>query len=207
MTYDMETITALESGTLVLRDFWTAHGKTKAGVARTFAYWTGEDNVAVNVPPPGVTTPVSRNFIGGGTLLQVPEIVDAIGLEARSVSFGFDHISTAAERPMDMVFGHNVRVARVEFHRGVFDPDTWNLLSAPHLLFSGRVDGAEVDDAAAGGEGVLQVNAVNSAIDLTFVSYAMDSDEQQRLRDGDRFNRHADTAIDVPFWWGQEKSE
>lgn len=207
MTYDIETITALERGDLVMRDFWTAHGKTKAGAPKSLAYWTGEDNVAVNVVPPGATTPVSRNFTGGGTLLVVPEIVDAIGLEARTVSFGFDHISKAADGPMDMVFGHNVRVARIELHRGLFDPDTWNLVSAPHVLFSGRFDGAEVDDAAAGGEGGLQVNAVNSAIDLTFVSHAMDSDEQQRQRDGDRFNRYADTAIDVPFWWGQEKSD
>lgn len=207
MTYDSETITALEGGTLVLRDFWTAHGKTRAGMAKTFAYWTGEDNVAANVIPPGATTPVSRNFIGGGTLLAVPEIVDAIGLEARSVTFGFDHISKAADGPMDMVFGHNVLVARVEMHRGVFDPDTWMLVSTPHLLFSGRVDGAEVDDAPADGQGGLQVNAVSSAIDLPFVSHAKDSDEHQRQRDGDRFNRYADTSIDVPFWWGQEKGE
>lgn len=204
--YDPATIAALESGQLVLRDFWTAHGKTRAGAAQAFHYWTGEDNVAVNVVPAGATAPVSRNYVGGGTLLVAPEIVDAIGLEARSVTFGFDHISAAAGGPMDMVFGHNVRVARVEFHRGVFDPATWNLVAAPHLLFAGRVDGAAVDDAAAGGEGGLSIDAMSSAIDLTRTNPAMQSDEQQRRRSGDRFRRYGDTAAQISRWWGQAKS-
>ncbi|QDZ10515.1 hypothetical protein [Devosia ginsengisoli] len=205
MPYDVETITALESGALVLRDFWTCHGKTLGGAAETFNYWTGEDNVSVNVVPPGAETPVSRDYRGGGTLLAVPEIVDAIGLEARSVSYGFDHISKAADGPMDMVFGHNVRVARVEFHRGVFDPATWNLVAAPHLLFSGRIDGAEVQDAPAGGEGGLSITAVNDSIDLTKTNPAMESDEQQRLRSGDRFRRYGDTAGQIQTAWGQAK--
>ncbi|WP_417585146.1 hypothetical protein [Pelagibacterium sp.] len=205
MTYDVETIAALESGALVLRDFLTIDGKELGGDPAQFAYWTGEDNVAVNVVPAGETTPVSRNYAGGGTLLVAPEIVDAIGLEARGFEFGLDHMSTDAGSPRDMVFGHNVRVARVEFHRGVFDPETWNLVSEPHLLLSGRVDGAAVDDAAADGEGGLSLEVIGSAIDLTRTNPAMESDAQQRLRDGDRFRRYGDTAGQRETWWGQAK--
>jgi hypothetical protein len=206
MSYDVDTVEALASGAIVVRDFLTVLGKTSGGSAATFAYWTGEDNVAVNVVPAGAETPVSRNFVGGGTLLDVPQIVDAIGLEARSITLGLDHISTAAGSPMDMVYGNNVRVARVEMHRGLFDPETWNLVSAPHLVFAGRVDGASVDDAAAGGEGGLSLDVVSSAIDLTRTNPEMESDEQQRRRDGDRFRRHGDTAGLVETWWGQTKS-
>ncbi|MEO9297561.1 hypothetical protein [Devosia alba] len=206
MPYDVETITALASGSIVVRDILTVKGKTLGGSAAEFVYWNGEDNIAVNVVPLGETTPVSRNMVGGGTLLDVPQIVDAIGLEARSVAFGLDHISDAAGGPMDMVYGNNVRVARVEMHRALFDPATWNLVAAPHLMFAGRVDGASVNDAAAGGEGGLSLEAVASAIDLTRTNPAMESDEQQRRRDGDRFRRHGDTAGQVDTWWGQSKS-
>lgn len=205
MSYDVDTITALASGAIVPRDFLAVMGKTLGGSAATFAYWTGEDNVAVNVVPAGAETPVSRNFVGGGTLLDVPPMVDAIGLEARGVSFGLDHISDAAGSPMDMVYGNNVRVARVELHRGLFDPETWNLVSTPHLMFAGRVDGAGLDDAAAGGEGGLSLDAQSSAIDLTRTNPAMESDEQQRRRDGDRFRRFGDTAGQVQTWWGQAR--
>lgn len=206
MSYDVATIAALESGAIVVRDLLTIKGKTLGGSAAEFDYWTGEDNVAINVVPAGEVTPVSRNYVGGSTLLDVPAIVDAIGIEARSVAFGLDHISTTVGSPMDMVYGNNVRVARVELHRAHFDPATWNLVSTPHLMFSGRVDGADVDDAAAGGEGGLTVEAQSSAIDLTRKSMAMESDEQQRLRAGDRFRRYSDTAGQVETWWGQAKS-
>lgn len=206
MQYDSETIDALASGGIVVRDILTVKGKTLGGSAAEFVYWTGEDNIAVNVVPAGGTTPVSRNAVGGGTLLEVPAIVDAIGIEARTISLGLDHISAAAGGPMDMVYGNNVRVARVELHRAFFDPATWNLVSTPVLMFAGRVDGASVDDAAAGGEGGLTLEAVNNAIDLTKTNPAMESDEQQRLRSGDRFRRFGDTAAQVQTWWGQSKS-
>ena len=96
--------------------------------------------------------------------------------------------------------------ARVELHRALFDPATWNLVSTPHLVFAGRVDGAAVDDAAAGGEGGLSVEMISSAIDLTRTNPAMESDAQQRLRDGDRFRRYGDTAAQIETWWGQSRS-
>lgn len=205
--YDVETIDALASGAVVVRDLLTVNGKTLGGSSAQFPFWTGEDNVAVNVVPAGEVTPVSRNFLGGGTLLDVPAIVDAIGVEARSITFGLDHISDAAGGPMDMVFGHNVRVARVEMHRALFDPATWNLVSTPVLMFAGRVDGAAVDDAAAGGEGGLALEMISDAIDLTKTNPAMESDEQQKRRDGDRFRRWGDSAATVETWWGQAKAD
>ena len=204
--YDSDTITALSSGAIVVRDILTVEGKTMGGSAAEWAFWTGEDNVAINVLPLGNTTPASRNAVGGGTLLDVPQIVDAIGLEARGITIGLDHISADAGSPMDMVYGNNVRVARVELHRALFDPATWNLVSTPHRIFAGRVDGASVDDAAAGGEGGLSLDAISSAIDLTRTNPAMESDEQQRRRDGDRFRKDSDTAGQIERWWGQAKS-
>lgn len=207
MTYDVQTITALSSGQLVMREILTVDGRTAGGAQRQFVYWTGEDDIALNVIPAGETAPVSRNAIGGGTLREIPAIVDAIGVEARSVSIGLDHISAAAGSPMDMVFGNNVRVARVEMHRAFFDPATWNLVSTPVLIFAGRVDGASVDDAAAGGEGGLSLEAIGSAIDLSKTNPAMESDEQQKRRGGDRFRRWGDSAATVETWWGQAKAE
>jgi hypothetical protein len=203
--YDVETIDALASGAIVVRDLLTVNGKTLGGTAAEFGYWTGEDNISVNVVPAGNEDLISRDFLGGATLLDVPAVVDAIGVEARSITLGLDHISDAVGSPMDMVFGNNVRVARVELHRALFDPATWNLVSTPHLIFSGRVDGASVDDAAADGEGGMALQVVSSAIDLTKTNPAMESDEQQRRRSGDRFRRYGDTAAQVQTWWGQSK--
>lgn len=204
--YDSEIVDALASGALVLRDVLTVHGQTLGGSDKTFAYWTGAGNVTINVDALDGGAPISRNAIGGGTLLEVPAIVDAIGLEARAVVFGLDHIGKAADSPMDMVFGHNVRVARVELHRAIFDPATRHIVGSAHLLFAGRVNGAKVDDAVPGGTGGLSLEAVSSAIDLTRTNPALESDEQQKLRGGDRFRQYADTAAAVEAFWGLEKA-
>lgn len=189
----------------MLRDFLVVDGKTMGGAPQTFAYWTGEDNVATNVVPPGQSLPASRSFLGGGTLLSAPEIVDVIGLEAHTVTFGFDHTGTADGSPMDMVYGHNVRIAPVAFYSGVFDPATWHQIDNPVLLFSGRVDGASVNDAEAGGEGGLTLDAVSAAIELTVTNPAVKSQAQQALRQGDEFRKWGDTAGNLERWWGQVK--
>lgn len=207
MTFSPQIIAALDRGELVLRDFFVVQGKTHGGSPATFAYWTGEDNVAANVVAPGGTTPQSVNFVGGGTLLTAPDIVDAIGFEAHTVKFGFDHTSKVAGSPMDMVFGHNIRIAPLAYYWGVFDPDTWQLVDNPALMFAGQVDGAAVDDAAENNEGGLFVDAVQAAIEMTAVSTGMKSDEQQRTQRDDRFRRYGDTAGQFERWWGQAKSE
>ena len=199
--YDVDTLAALASGRLVIADLLTVDGWTNGGAARQFGFQTGSSDITLNVVPMGGGSPVSRNFVGEA-LQNVPPVIDAIGLEPRPLSLGLDHVSTVAGSPMDMVYGNNVRVARVELHRALFDPATWNLVATPHLLFAGRVDGASVDDAAAGGEGGLTLDAQSSAIDLTKINPAMESDEQLRLRGGDRFRRYGDTSGQIERWWG-----
>ncbi|MEO9227442.1 MAG: hypothetical protein ABI216_00620 [Devosia sp.] len=200
--YDSATIAALQAGQLVLRDFLTIHGKDSGGDPVDFCFWTGEDDVVTNVVDARDGSTDSRNFIGGGTLLDVPPIVDAIGMEARSIEFGLSQIHAEVQ---DMVRGNNIRVAVVELHRGVYDPTTWALVSTPFPRFLGRVDGVSIDTAAVGGEGGIRLTAVGDSIDLTRTNPALKSDETQRLRSDDRFRRYSDSAGDVEVWWGQAR--
>lgn len=199
--YDEDTLAALERGDLVLRDFLTIYGWDGDGDPVIFAFWTGEDNVTANVVTAIDGSTVSRNFIGGGSLPEsgVPAIVDAIGLEARAVTFDLNqlHGSTLA-----MLRANNIRVGGIELHRGLYDPDTWSLVADPLPRFLGRVDGARIVTPAVGGEGSMPITAVADTIDLTRTSPALKSDESQRQRSGDRFFRHSDTAGAVEVWWG-----
>lgn len=203
MAYDSPTITTLQSGQLVLRDFLYVRGKDSDGDPAPFGFWTGTDDVTTNVISATDGSTESRDFIGGGTLLDVPAIVDTIGLEARSVDFGLSQIHSAVA---DMIRGNNIRVAVVELHRGVYDPDTWTLVSTPFPRFLGRVDGAHVETAAIGGQGGITLSAMSNAIDLTRTNPALKSDETQRLRSDDRFRRYADTAGDIQVFWGLARS-
>lgn len=197
--YDAETIAALESGQLVLRDFLYIRGKDSGGSAANFGFWTGVDDIILNVVSAIDGSTESRSYVGGGTLLDVPQIVDTIGLEARSIDFGLSQLHPTVQ---DMLRANNIRVAVVEMHRGVYDPATWQLVSTPFPRFLGRVDGARLETAAIGGQGGITLTAISNAIDLTRSNPALKSDETQRLRSDDRFRRYADSAGDIAVFWG-----
>lgn len=207
MPFDSPTITALSAAGLVIVDFITITGKNGAGDPVEFDYWTGPDNVTTNVVSAVDGTTDSRNYIGGGVLGNVPAVVDGIGLEARQHTFGLSALHASV---LDMVNANNIRTARVELQRGYRNPDTWALVSTPFPAFLGRVDGLSVDTGASGEDGqavdtTLSLMAVTDAIDLTRMNPALKSDEQQRIRSGDRIRRYADAAGQYDVWWGQAR--
>ncbi len=187
----------------MIRDYLTIVAKDDDGDPVPFGFWTGADDVTVTVPNLDGNTE-SRNFVGGGTLLEVPPVVDAVGLEIRTVTFGLSQIHANVAL---MVRGHTIRVARVELHRGELGADNGELVDDPELLFAGRVDAAKIEDAAIGGEGRTDIMAVGDVVDLTRTSPMLKSDESQKLRSGDRFRRYADTAAAVDVFWGQARGK
>lgn len=201
---DVDALAALlASGSIIIRDYLTVHGFDDEDEPVTFGFWTGEDDVSVDIVSAIDGETVSRDFIGGALPESgIPPIVDALGLEARSLELRLSQIHAAVQ---DMVRGHNIRVSVVEVHRGFFDPRTYELAAPPSPRFLGRIDGALIDTPAVGGEGAIALTAVGDAIDLTRVNPALKSDEQQKLRSGDRFRRYADTAGAIEVFWGQAK--
>lgn len=203
MAYDAETIAGLQSGALIIRDLLHIAGWDDAGDPDTWGYWTGEDNVTASVVSGVTGSTVSRSYIGG-CALTIPPIVDAIGLESRSAEFGLSQIHTSVR---DMVYGANIRGARVELHRGVFSAATWALVSTPYARFVGRLDTADVTIGAAGGEGGFILSCSSDPIELTRTNPALKSDETMRaLHPGDRFRRY-DTAGVIDVRWGQAKGK
>lgn len=206
MSFDSTTITALQGGALPIVDFITIRGKTSAGADKVFNFWTGPDDVTVSVVSAIDGASEGRDYIGGGALVDVPAIVDGVGLDARSHEFGLNPLHTSIQ---DMVFGNNIRVAVVELHRGLRDPDTWALVSTPFPYFLGRVDGLSHDVGAASGdtpaEARMTLMVIGNMIDLTRTNPALKSDEQQKLRSGDRIRRYADAAGSYPVAWGQAR--
>ena len=207
MSFDSNTIAALGRGAMVIADFLTIRGKDSDGDDAVFNFWTGPDNVTLNVVSASDGSTESRDYIGGGALVDVTAIVDGVGLEARSHSFGLNPLQTTNH---DMVNGNNIRVAVVEMHRGLRDPDTWGLVADPQPYFLGRVDGLSHDVGGVDGDtpadATMTLAVMGNQIDLTRINPALKSDEQQRLRSGDRIRRYADAAGSYDVWWGQARS-
>lgn len=186
----------------VLFDFLFIEGLDLAGTPQSWGIWTGPDNITTDVISAATGLGVSRSFVGGGTLLKVPQIVDGIGLETRPADFEVSQVNTYTR---DMVFGANIRGARVTLNRGRPDPLTNDWAADPEVLFAGIVDEVDGQIGAAGGEGRIVISCRPQPIELSVTNPAMKSDESTQERfGGDRFRRY-DVAGVVRRRWGMVK--
>jgi hypothetical protein len=200
--YDSDTITALQAGALILRDMLTIHGWDGDGDPTDFCFWACEDDVTTNVVDARDGSTKSRDFIGGGSLLEVDPIIYSIGLEARSIDVKLSQIHASVQAA---VRGNDIRHAVVEIHRALFDVATGAIVSTPFPRWLGKVDGAPIETPADGGEGSITIHCISNTIELTRTNPARKSDAQQQLRSGDRFRQYGDTAGQVEIWWGEQR--
>lgn len=204
--YDSDTIAALEAGSLVLRWMLYIRGLDSANAAKTFGFWSGPDNVtATVVKATDPTTTEARAYVGGGSLLTdgVDPIVYQLGLTAQTINVKLSALHSSVK---DMVRGYNIRLAEAELHRALFSPSTGLIVSTPYPRFYGIIEGASLTDAAVGGEAPVTLSITSISIDLTRTNPATESDEQQKLRSGDRFRRYSDAADPFSVWWGEKSS-
>ncbi len=181
-------------------DFLFIEGLDSGGSPDSWGIRTGPDNITIDVISGTTGAAVSRSFVGGGTFLKSPQIVDGIGLETSAVDF---EVSQVLSYTRDMVFGANIRRGRVTLNRGRRNPATHAWVAEPEVLFVGRIDTADGKMSEAGGEGSIVISCRPDTIDLNVTNPAMKSDEStQKLFGGDRFRRY-DVAEVIARQWGQ----
>ena len=192
----------MSSSTGDLYDFLFIEGADSDGDPASWGLWTGPDSITLNVISGTTGSAVSRSYVGGGTLIRVPQIIDAIGLETRPHDFEVSQIHTYTR---DMVFGANIRGARVTLNRGRRVSSTGAFAADPAVMFIGRVDTADGRMGAAGSEGAIVLSCRPDTIDLSLTSPAMKSDESTQQRHaGDRFRQY-DVAGLIERRWGLAK--
>ena len=174
------------------------------GSAKLHGFWDDADTVTTNIVSGEDGSIVAHSFDGDGAILSLDPIPMRIGLEVRTVQLVLSPLHAGVEA---LVRTDDPRFAKVEIYRGLLDPATMLLVSEPRIRFLGRVNGAPIDTAAAGGESKVTLQIVSHTRELTRTSPAKKSDEQQRLRSGDRFRRYTGVAGEWPIWWGEEKSD
>jgi hypothetical protein len=204
--YDSDTITALQTGALILRDMLWIRGSDLSGNAETWGFWTGSDNVTVTVvkaTDPGSTE--SRAYIGGGSLLSdgVDPITYQLGIVAQTINVKLSQIHSSVQ---DMVRGADIRLAEAELHRALFDVSTGQIVSTPFPRFYGIIEGAPINTPAVGGDGSITLAITSVSIDLTRTNPALKSDEATKLRSGDRFRQYSGVTGQYTVDWGEARS-
>lgn len=157
--------------------FWTGEGE------RTFTF--GEEE---------------RTYVGAGALMSMPDITYEAGAIVQMQRMVF---SLASPEVQAAVFQYDARLAPVEVHLALFDPETDALLGiAP--AFIGWVEEPEVRDSNRSGI-TLTLSVASSARAGTRTLASKKSPESMRLRNAnDRGRDYADIASEVSVSWGGE---
>lgn len=183
------------------RDFLWIEGKNReTGAAESIGFWNDLDTVTVTVISGETGLPAARDYVGSGTLISADAIPLVSDLTIRTIRIRLSQID---EGVAQAIRGYDPRLAHVEFHRGLFDPDTRNLVAPPLPHFLGRINAAPIQTPPAGSDGSITLSVVSHSRELTRTNAAKKSDETQKRRSGDRFRRYSDVAGEWNVPWGQ----
>lgn len=148
--------------------------------------------------------PVSRTYIGAGSLLETDDIDYTVNLVIQTFRASLSQTNDAVN---NAIRGYDTRNAKVEFHYGLFDLESRNLIDTPYPHFVGTLNKSPVKRAKIGSSGGVSIEAVSRTRELTITNPAVKSDAYQQYRfPGDRFRKYSDVAGLWEIAWGEDKS-
>lgn len=199
-----ENFVALQARRLVARDFlWITVRSRTTGGAVTDGMWSDVGNISASVIHPDTGLPVTRDWYGSGTLVQISDIPAVANLSVQAISIRQaqidDHVQT-------LVREYDCKQARVEIYRGLFDPETRQMVAPAQCRFVGFVDEIEIKTPAENEEGYAELRCVSHTQEMTRANTETRSHENQKLRSAtDTFFVDASTAGDFEIFWGSVK--
>jgi hypothetical protein len=196
-------LTALQSRILMPRDFiWFVVKDRTTGAAVTDGYWSdiGSIDAAIVDPDTGGTT--TRTWAGAGSLISISDIPLVSTLTVQNITVT---LSQVADRVNNLVRGYECKQGRVEIYRGLFDPNTRQMVAPATPRFVGTIDEAPITTPAEGGDGDVQLTCTSNTAELTRSNPDTRSDASQKLRNAaDGFFNDAAVVGSWAQFWGQD---
>lgn len=198
---------ALNANALVARDFiWFVARDRTTGAPVSVGFWSDIENVSsVPVIDPETGLTVTRNFLGMGGLISVDDIPAVSNIQVQDVHIRMSQLDEAVA---NVVRGYDVKQARVEIHRGLFDPLSRLLVDPAYPRFVGFVNTIEIQTGTEepGSEGFVDLTCVSHTQEFTRSNPSTRSHADQQLRaPGDMFFVDAAVVGDWKKTWGETR--
>lgn len=194
---------ALAARALVARDFlWFVARDRTTGESVPVGFWSDIENVSAQVLDPDTLLPVVRSYYGAGGLISIDDIPAVSTIQVQDVHI---RMSQLDEQVANAVRGYDTKQARVEIHRGLFDPISRDLVAPAVVRFVGFVNVIEVHTGAENEDGYVDITCTSHTQELTRSNPATRSHADQQTRaPGDTFFIDAAVVGDWEFQWGEE---
>lgn len=196
-----ENQTALAARELVARDFlWIVAKNRDTGDPVNVGFWSDIESVTASVLDPDTLLPVIRTYYGAGGLVSIDSIPSVSVVQVQDVKIVLSQLDEFVEQAVRL---YDVKQARVEIHRGLFDPDTRNLISPAIVRFVGFVNQVEITTGQENSEGGVTITCVSHTQELTRANPATRSHEDQKTRSAtDDFFIDAAVTSEWNIQWG-----
>lgn len=194
---------ALAARVLVARDFlWVVARNRSTGAPEKVGFWSDVGNVSAEVRSPDSGQVETRSFYGSGTLISISDIPLIANLTVQTVTIDLSQIDELVEQAVRL---YDLRQARVEVYRGMFNPNTRQMVAPAECRFAGFVDGAPIETPEEGGEGSVRLECRSHTQEMTRANPDTRSHESQILRaPGDDFFADAGTVGEWELFWGRK---
>ena len=198
-----ENYEALQARALVARDFVTFIVRDRDdGSPVSDHYWSDVGEITCNVIDPETGGTSERTFKGAGGLINISDVPLVSTLTVQNVTIALSQVS---EQINTLLRTYDCKQGNVQVFRGLFDPDTRELVAPAFPRFVGFIDEAPVKTPKEGATGDVELTCTAHTQELTRTNTETRSDASQRLRSATD-NFFADAAV-VGEWqqfWGRE---
>lgn len=191
--FDAATQAALAAGRYVERKFlWIVAKNRTTGADEEAGFWNGGVPVTADMIDGFSGATVERTFVGAGSLLDIGPVPLTASIEVRRLTIKLSHIDAAVE---NAIRGYDARGAKITYGRGIFDPDTNNLVTEIMPWFAGYIDDIDWPTGPVGEDNALTITAVSHTRELTLTNPDVRSHESQLARSGGTDFFYHDTAV------------
>lgn len=199
-----ENQAALAARALVARDFiWFVARNRVTLEPETVGFWSDLENVSTFVINPDTGLPVTRAYYGAGGLIEISDVPAVSVIQVQDVHVRMSQLDEMVENAVRL---YDIKQARVEIHRGLFDPVSRDLVSPAIVRFVGFVNLVEIHTGSENEEGYVDITCVSHTQELMRSNPATRSHEDQKLRaPGDNFFIDAAVVGDWDLDWGAIK--
>lgn len=201
---DSAVIAALANPNTSRRELiWITAKEFESGDEVSGGFWNDLITKDIDVLDGETLETVTRSYTGAGSLIQIDEIPLLATIEVRRIKVTLSQID---QDVIDMVRGYNLKNAKVEIHRGLYNPATRALVAPAFPRFLGFVDKAPIKTPKRGERGGVTLECVSHTYELTRASADKASHASQLRREaGDKFFQYADTMGETNLFWGEVK--
>lgn len=200
-----ENYNALRDRVLIYRDFlWIVARDRETNLPISVGFWSDIENVTAFVLDPDTLLPVNRPYYGAGGLISIDDIPSVSVIQVQDIQIRMSQLDELVELAVRL---YDLKQAKVEIHRGLFDPDTRNQISPAVVRFSGFINKVEITTPSENADGGVVLTCVSHTQELTRANPATRSHEDQRTNRSiiDDFLIDAATVSEWELDWGAVK--